>query len=276
MRILISGASGFLGASLAPHLEARGHAVSRLVRRASASPQEIEWDPARGGLQASAIEGFDALINLSGEGIAAGRWNKARKQRLWNSRIESTRLLSETITRLQRKPRVMISMSAVGYYGDRGNEELTETSRDGSSFLAKLARAWEQAADPARRAGVRVAHPRTGLVLDARGGALAEMLRPFRLGVGGPIGAGRAWWSWIALADYVAAMELVLGREALSGPVNFVSPVPVRNAEFARPLARVQRRRAAQHARQRARELGIAHRHRGHEEIGRASCRERV
>src|SRR5438477_1934095 len=214
MRILISGASGFLGAALVPHLEARGHAVVRLVRRAPASPLEIAWDPARGGLQASDIEGFDALINLSGEGVAAGRWNKARKQRLWNSRIESTRLLSESIARLQRKPRVMISMSAVGFYGDRGNEELTETSRDGSSFLAKLARAWEQAADPARRAGVRVAHPRTGLVLDARGGALAEMLRPFRLGVGGPIGPGCAWWSWIALPDYLAAMELVLGRES--------------------------------------------------------------
>jgi len=243
MRILISGASGFLGSALAAHLEGAGHEVTRLVRRPSASAHEIAWDPARGALDAAAVEGFDGVVNLSGERIA-GRWSKARKQRLWNSRVESTRLLSETLARLERRPNVLVSMSATGFYGDRGDEELTESSREGKGFLSRLARAWEQAADPARRAGVRIVHPRAGIVLAAHGGALARLLPPFRLGVGGPIGAGRAWWSWIALPDALAAFEFALRHETLSGPVNFVVPGPVRNAEFARALGRALSRPA--------------------------------
>src|SRR5947209_4139001 len=167
LRILISGASGFLGSALSAQLSSDGHSIARLVRRAAASADEIPWDPARGGLKPSAIEGFDGIVNLSGEGIAQRRWSKARKQRLWSSRVESTRLLSETVARLERRPRVLISMSAVGFYGDRGDEELTEGSPEGRGFLAKLTRAWEQSADPARRAGVRVVHPRAGIVLAA-------------------------------------------------------------------------------------------------------------
>ncbi len=236
MRILISGASGFVGTALAQHLEGAGHTVARLVRRVPASPHEIRWDPARGSLDPAALEGFEGVVHLSGEGIAEERWTPARKQRLWSSRIESTRLLSETIARLDRRPRVLVSMSAVGYYGDRGDEELTEASSEGRGFLTRLARAWEQAAEPAQRGGVRVVHPRMGIVLGANGGALAKMLTPFRFGVGGPIGNGRAWWSWIALDDAVAAVEFVLRNDMLGGAVNFTGPHPVRNAEFARAL----------------------------------------
>ena len=195
MRILITGASGFVGTAQAQHLEGAGHTVVRLVRRVPALPHEIRWDPSRGSLDPAALEGFEGVVHLSGEGIADERWTPARKQRLWSSRIESTRLLSETIARLDRRPRVLVSMSAVGYYGDRGDEELTESSSEGRGFLTRLARAWEQAAEPAQRGGVRVVHPRMGIVLGAHGGALAKMLTPFRLGVGGPIGNGRAWWS---------------------------------------------------------------------------------
>lgn len=236
MRLLISGASGFIGGALVPHLEGAGHDVSRLVRRVPEKPNDIRWDPARGSLDPALLEGFDGVVHLSGEGIADERWTPARKQRLWSSRIESTRLLSETLARLERRPRVLVSMSAVGFYGDRGDEELTESSAEGRGFLTRLARAWEQAAEPAQRGGIRVVHPRMGIVLGAQGGALAKMMTPFQFGVGGPIGNGRAWWSWIALEDAVAATDFVLRSDRLAGPVNFTAPHPVPNAEFARAL----------------------------------------
>ncbi len=238
MRILISGASGFLGSALTPRLESNGHTVVRLVRRAATSATEITWDPARGALAPIAVEQFDAVIHLSGEGIADQRWSQDRKQRLLNSRVESTRLLAETLARLTARPKVLVSMSAVGWYGDRGDEQLTESSREGRGFLASLARAWEQAAEPARRAGIRVVHPRLGVVLAEHGGALARLLTPFRLGLGGPLGGGRAWWSWIALEDVLAGMEYVLAHDVLVGPVNFTAPNPVRNSELARALGR--------------------------------------
>lgn len=236
MRLLISGATGFIGAALVPHLVSAGHEVWRLVRRVPERPNDIRWDPARGSLDPASLEGFDGVVHLSGEGIADERWTPARKQRLWSSRIESTRLLSETLARLDRRPRVLVSMSAVGYYGDRGDEELTEASAEGRGFLTRLARAWEQAAEPAQRGGIRVVHPRMGIVLGAHGGALAKMLTPFQLGIGGPIGNGRAWWSWIALEDVSAGIDFVLQSDRVAGPVNFTAPNPVRNSDFARVL----------------------------------------
>ena len=238
-RILICGASGFLGSALVPHLEGGGYEVTRLVRRAPQGEREIGWDPASGEIDAAALEGFDAAVNLSGESIGLGRWSTARKQRIWSSRIESTRLLCETLARVTRKPRTLISTSAVGYYGDRGDEELDETSSPGAGFLPRLTQLWEGAADAARHAGIRVVHPRFGIVLASDGGALAPMLTAFRVGLGGPIGDGRAWWSWIAIDEVVAALEFALAAESLEGPVNFVAPGPTTNAEFARTLGRV-------------------------------------
>lgn len=238
-RILISGASGFIGSALVPHLDANGWEVTRLVRRVPRAEREISWDPARGRLDRSALEGFEAVVHLSGESLAAGRWSAQRKQTLWSSRIESTRLLSETLARASHKPRVLISTSAVGYYGDRGSDELDETSRAGEGFLPKLAQLWEAATDGARRAGIRVVHPRFGIVLASHGGALAQLLVPFQLGLGGPIGGGRAWWSWITLDDLMAALEFVVRDESIGGAVNFTAPGAVTQAEFARTLGHV-------------------------------------
>jgi uncharacterized protein (TIGR01777 family) len=240
LRVAVTGATGLVGGALWPALATAGHRVDRVSRRPPRpGTTDIHWDPASGRLDAHALEGVDAVVHLAGESIAAGRWTAAVKARIRESRVEGTRLLAETLAQLDRRPRVLVSVSAVGYYGDRGDEPLTEESPPGSGFLASVARAWEAAADPARVAGIRVVHPRLGLVLAGQGGALPRMLRPFRLGLGGAIGSGRQYWSWIALADVVRVIELALGAEEIRGPVNAVAPVPATNRAFTRALGQV-------------------------------------
>jgi hypothetical protein len=239
LRVAVTGATGLVGSALVTALRAAGHRVDRVSRRPPRpGTTDIQWDPARGRLDPRALEGADAVVHLAGESIAAGRWTASAKARIRESRVGGTRLVADTLAGLDRRPRVLVSASAIGYYGHRGSEALTEDSPPGTGFLAEVARAWEAAADPARAAGIRVVHPRLGIILAGQGGALPQMLRPFRLGLGGPIGGGRQYWSWIALADVIRVVELVLAVESFAGPVNAVAPAPVTNREFARALGR--------------------------------------
>jgi hypothetical protein len=237
-RILVSGASGLIGKALVAFLQGGGHEVVRLVRRA-AGPGEIRWDPDRGELDPASLEGFDAVVHLAGEGIAEGRWTPARKERILKSRTQGTRLLAEALSRVARKPEVLVSASAIGFYGDRGDAPLDETSAPGTGFLADVTQAWEAAAVPAAEAGIRVVWLRTGIVLAPRGGALAQMLPPFQLGLGGPVGPGTQVMSWIALDDIVGAIHHILFTPGLRGAVNGTAPAPVTSAEFGRVLGRV-------------------------------------
>ena len=240
MRILVSGSSGLVGSALVPSLGTGGHQVVRLVRtRPTAGTAAILWDPARGALDSAALEGFDAMVHLAGEGLVQGRWNPARKARIRDSRVGGTRLLAETIARLARPPQVFISASAVGYYGDRGDEVLREDAPPGRDYLAEVCRAWEDAAEPAARKGARVVQHRFGVILSPKGGALRKMLPPFKLGVGGRLGDGRQYMSWITLDDVLGAIEHALLTATLKGPVNTVAPHPRTNAEFTDTLGRV-------------------------------------
>jgi uncharacterized protein (TIGR01777 family) len=242
--VAITGATGFIGSALVDELGAAGHTVRRLVRsERRRRPGDVVWDPATGRLDPQALERVDAVIHLAGEPIAQ-RWTTETKRRIRESRVRGTKLLATTIASLAQPPRVLVSGSAMGIYGDRGEEELGETSAVGSDFLAKVATEWEAAAEPAARAGVRVVKLRTSLVLSPRGGALAKLLLPFRMGAGGRVGSGRQWVSWIGLADAVGAITHALGTEALVGPVNLAAPTPVRNVELTETLARVLRRPA--------------------------------
>ncbi len=204
--------------------------------RGTAGPGDVLWNPAAGTLDHAALEGVDAAVHLAGESIAAGRWTADIKRRIRDSRILGTRLLAESLARLMRRPRVLVTASAVGIYGDRGDEILNEDSPLGTDFLAGVGREWEAAAKPAAEAGIRVVHLRLGIILAREGGALPRMVRPFMLGAGGPIGSGRQWMSWIALDDAIAAVLEALGNEQARGPINAVAPEPVRNAEFAAAL----------------------------------------
>jgi uncharacterized protein (TIGR01777 family) len=219
-----------------PALRDHGYAPVTISRRAL--PGGIVWDPASGRLDPAALEGATAVIHLAGEGIADRRWTPRRKQAIRNSRVAATTLLARTLAGLQAPPGVLISMSAMGIYGDRGDEILTEHSPLGTDYLSEVCQAWEAAAGPARDAAIRVVHPRMGLVLSTTGGALARMLPPFRLGVGGRLGSGHQWMSWIAIDDVVRALLHCLAAEVVSGPVNFSAPHPVTNREFTRILAR--------------------------------------
>jgi uncharacterized protein len=242
---VVSGASGLIGSALVRRLTTQGHRVSRLVRR-TAGPGEISWDPAARSLNPTALEGADAVVHLSGENVGA-RWTAARKARIRSSRVVSTRLLSETLAGLQRPPQVMVSASAVGIYGDRGDEVLTEESPPGDparDFLVSVTQEWEKAAEPARVEGIRVVHPRFGVVLNPAGGALRQMLLPFRLGLGARLGTGQQWMSWISIDDAVQAIDLALTDAGLQGPVNVTAPEPVTNRDFTRTLARVLSRPA--------------------------------
>jgi uncharacterized protein (TIGR01777 family) len=239
MKVAVTGASGLIGSALVASLAARGDQVLRLVRREAAAPDELGWDPAAGAIDPAALEGVDAAVHLAGENIAAARWTEARKRRLRDSRVGPTRLLAEALASLKRKPKLLVSASAIGYYGERGSTWLDETAPPADDFLGRLSVEWEAAAAPAVQAGIRVVHPRTGIVLSPRGGALAKMLLPFRLGLGGVVGSGEQYFSWIALDDAVGAILHVLEHRELAGGVNVVAPAPVTNAEFTRTLGRV-------------------------------------
>jgi uncharacterized protein len=241
--VAITGATGLIGSALVARLRARNVRVRRLVRTSPKSPDDIPWDPMRGILSPGDLEGADAVVHLAGESLAH-RWSSARKRAIRDSRVRGTELVARTIAAVERKPRVLLSASAIGIYGDRGDEPLDEESVLGSDFLAGVAREWEAATAAAADAGVRVALIRTGVVLSPDGGALERLLLPFRMGVGGPIGSGRQWMSWISLDDHARAMEHALATTGLAGPVNLVSPNPVTNAEFASTLGRVLSRPA--------------------------------
>lgn len=241
MRIAVSGASGFIGSELVPALEAGGHDVVRLVRREPGGPKELQWDPAAGTIDAAGLAGVDGVVNLSGATIDR-RWTAARKAEIRESRVGSTRLLAETIARLEPRPAVLACAGAVGIYGNRGEEILTEESSPGTGFLADVATAWEEAAEPARAAGIRVVNFRQGIVLSRKGGALPRLLTPFKLGLGGRVGSGRQWWSWVALDDVVTAYRFALERDDLSGRLNLLSPNPVTNVQFTKALGKALRR----------------------------------
>ncbi|HEY8749237.1 MAG TPA: TIGR01777 family oxidoreductase, partial [Tepidisphaeraceae bacterium] len=243
LRIAISGASGLIGTALKAFLRTGGHHVQVLVRHSpDRSKGEIQWDPVAGRIDGDALESVDAVVHLSGESLAAGRWTQERKQRFVESRLKSTDLLSRTLAGLKKPPRVMVSASAIGMYGNRGDEILTESSPKGAGFLPDLCEKWEAASRPAIDGGIRVVHPRIGIVMSARGGALATMLAPFMLGGGGVIGSGNQYMSWISLDDLVYVMHEAIFDTELSGPVNAVAPNPVTNREFVKTLGRVIKR----------------------------------
>ena len=242
MKILIAGSSGLIGAALCEYMTEDGHQVVRLVRREARGDGEVRWDPEQGVLAETDLLGVEAVVHLGGRNIAAGRWTAKVKNELMRSRVQTTELLATRLAGLASPPKVLICASAIGIYGDRGAEELHEGSGPGVGFLAELGQAWEGASAAAVDSGIRVVHARFGIVLSRRGGALAKMLLPFRLGVGGKIGDGRQYFSWIALRDVVAALSYALNNDALRGPVNFTAPNPVSNGEFTKSLGRVLRR----------------------------------
>ena len=237
--IAISGASGLLGRPLAERLSGAGHRVLRLVRHDPVRDDEIRFEPEAGRIDAGRLEGLDAVVHLAGESIAAGRWTPERRRRIRESRVLGTELLARTLAGLSRPPRTLISASAIGYYGDRGDEPLDEDAAPGAGFLSETCVAWEAATVAAERAGLRVVKLRIGIVLSAKGGALARMVPPFRAGLGGRLGSGRQFMSWISREDLLRVIERALAEGDLAGPLNAVAPAPVRNREFARVLARV-------------------------------------
>jgi len=235
MKILISGSTGLVGSALVPYLTQHGHTVKRLVRSAPKAT-DILWNPANRSIDTSRLEGFDAVIHLAGESIAAGRWSTEKKQRIRDSRVQGTQLLVEELSRLNQPPKTFLCASAIGYYGNRGNETLWEDSTPGTGFLADVCRAWEAATRPATQVGIRVLNLRFGMILSPAGGALAKMLLPFKMGVGGKIGSGRQYISWIAIDDVLDAILHALTVPSLRGPVNFVSPQAVTNLEYTKTL----------------------------------------
>ena len=241
-RVLISGATGLIGAALSSDLLNQGRQITRLSRSSSARDGQVPWDPHQ-PISPAVVSGFDAVVHLAGETIV-GRWTDAKKHAIRESRVLGTRHLSEALAKAAQPPRVFVCASAIGYYGDRGDEILREDSASGTGFLPEVCREWEAAAKAADDAGIRTAYTRFGIVLSRSGGALAKMLTPFRLGLGGNMGSGRQWWSWVALQDVVGAIEHVLKAEACRGPVNVVSPNPARNGEFTRVLGSVLSRPA--------------------------------
>jgi uncharacterized protein len=245
MRVLVSGSTGFLGTALIDVLEREGHTILRLVRpvtgqrEVSGAPaQTVQWDPVGGEFDAAAAEGADALVHFAGASIADGRWNAARKNLLRTSRIEATRHLIGALSKLKQPPRVIVASSAIGYYGDRGDETLAESSAPGNDFLAVLCREWEAESARGAEFGARVVMLRFGIILAAHGGALPRMAFPFKLGAGGRLGDGRQWMSWLTLAEAVGMIRFALTISGLAGPTNAVSPNPVQNAEFTRILAK--------------------------------------
>ena len=248
MLVAVTGASGLIGTALVRRLQAEGHQVLRLTRSRPSGPDQVQWDPMAGRLDPDALAKADAVVHLAARNIGDRlRWTAATKRDLLQTRVEGTGLVAETMAGLAEGPRVLVCASGVGFYGDRGDEVLTEASSGGRGFLADVVRRWEQAADPARAAGLRVVHLRTGPVQTAAGAGLPKQALMFRLGIGGRLGSGRQWLSWISLDDIAGAYLHALTREDLDGPVNAVAPNPVTNAEFTATLARILHRPAVLH-----------------------------
>lgn len=245
MDIAITGSSGLIGRALAASLRDEGHRVLPVVRSAGADTDAVRWDPAAGTIDAAGLEGLDAVVHLAGEGIAAGPWTAKQRERIHTSRSQGTSLLARTLAGLDHPPATLVSASAIGYYGDRGDEILSEDAAPGHDFLADICTAWEAATAPAADAGIRVAHVRTGIVLDATGGALAKQLPIFKLGLGGKAGTGRQWMSWITLDDEVRALRFAIDTPTVEGPLNLTAPGPVTNAEFTKALGRALHRPTA-------------------------------
>lgn len=242
MKVLISGSSGLVGSALCQRLEAEPDCeIVRLVRKQSPDTQQtsVVWNPAEGQLEPQAFDGVDVVVHLGGVNIAGKRWSPEVKQKIFNSRFQSTSLLASQLATLEQKPSVFLCASAVGFYGDRGEERLDESSPRGEGFLADVCQAWEQATQPAQDAGMRVVNMRFGMILDRKGGALGQMLTPFKMGVGGRLGSGKQYWSWIALPDVINALQFCLNHSELAGPVNFVAPDEVTNLEFTKTLGKV-------------------------------------
>jgi uncharacterized protein (TIGR01777 family) len=239
MHVAVTGSTGFIGEALVSALHADGHTVTRIVRRPPQHAGELRWDIDRGEIDADGLRGVDAVVHLAGEGIAERRWTDAQKQRILRSRTEGTRLIADAVAGVEDGPRVLVCASGINFYGDRGDEVLTEDSGPGEGFLTKVVMRWEGAAAPARDAGVRVVHTRFGIVQSAEGGALGRMLPLFKLGLGGRLGTGRQYWSWVSREDVVGIVSHALVTPELVGPVNVVAPNPVTNAEYARTLAKV-------------------------------------
>jgi uncharacterized protein (TIGR01777 family) len=245
MKVLISGASGLVGTALTDALRKDSHTVGQLVRPGgTARTGDVRWDPASGTADLAAMEGADAVICLSGASVGEGRWTAERKKVLRSSRVDLTRVLVDSLGRLKQKPRVFIAASAIGYYGNRGDEILTESSTAGNDFIAQLARDWETESMRPEGAGIRTVILRFAVILSAKGGALARMLLPFKLGAGGRLGSGKQWMSWAALEDAVEIVRAAIADERIRGPINVAAPGPVQNAEFTRVLARVLHRPA--------------------------------
>lgn len=242
MNILVSGSTGLIGRALIPSLTAQGHTVRRLVR-GSAQRNDVSWDPPGHGPAVAGLEGTDIIIHLAGEPIS-GRWTEAKKKMIRMSRSEGTRCLVESILKMSRPPQLVISASATGYYGNRGADALTEESHSGQGFLAEVCRDWEAALDPIRAKAIPTVHLRLGIILSRDGGALAKMLPPFRLGLGGPAGRGDQYMSWIALDDVIGVIGYIIKNDTLRGALNVTAPEPVTNAEFAKMLGRVLNRPA--------------------------------
>jgi uncharacterized protein len=245
MQIAITGASGLIGSALRDALRADGHTVRPVVRSPSDDPDAVGWDPAAGTVDAARLEGLDAVVHLAGAGIGDKRWSEGRKREIRDSRTAGTGLLARTLAGLERPPAVLVSGSAIGFYGDRGDEVVTELSAPGDDFLAQVVTAWEAATRPADDAGIRTVCVRTGIVLAGSGGVLPRLALPFRLFVGGRLGSGRQWVSWVTLADEVGAIRFLIDRDDIRGPVNVVAPEPVTNAELATALGAVLHRPAA-------------------------------
>jgi hypothetical protein len=259
MRVAVTGASGLIGSALVPHLRSVGHEVVRLVRRPPAGPDEITWDPKGGTVDLDAMQGVDGVVHLAGAGVGDHRWTDDYKRTILSSRVDSTQTITRAVMSLDPKPRVLVSASAIGWYGDTGNREVDETAPAGTGFLADVVRAWEAAAAPAAADGIRVVHPRTGLVVDAPdstvgpllsvlklgaggttsgiGGAFGPLVPGARLNLAGRLGSGKQYWSWISLRDEVCALQFLLEQDHLSGPVNLTGPLPVTNAEVSSALA---------------------------------------
>lgn len=239
MKVAVTGSSGLIGTALVPHLRSVGYEVVRLVRRPAAADDEVSWDPATGSVDLDRLAGIDAVVNLAGAGVGDHRWTDAYKRQILDSRVDSTHTIVRAMTELQPRPRVLVSASAIGWYGDTGDTAVDETAPAGTGFLADVVRAWEAAADPAAAAGIRVVHPRTGLVVAKSGGAWGRMFPLFRLGLGGKLGSGHQYWSWISLRDEVCALQFLLEQDHLSGPVNLTGPAPATNAEITAAMGRI-------------------------------------